>query len=60
MRLPPTPALALRLRARQVIATTALCWRLPTGFDVPPPRPHFKRSHPHRVSNRLSLQGFAL
>lgn len=63
MRIPTTPPLALRLRAHQVIATTALLWRLPAQRDSAPvfPRPHYRNpSRHHSVLPRLHLQGFAL
>lgn len=63
MRLPKTSSLGLRLRARQVIGTTALLWRLPAQRDTATaiPRPHYRNpSRHHSVLPQLHLQGFAL
>lgn len=60
MRIPSTSSLALRLHARQVIATTALLWRLPATAST---QPHTDIGRPTRrtgVWPRLQLKGFAL
>lgn len=63
MRITPTSSLALRLRANQVIATTAFLWRMPAQRDATAvfPRPHYRNLSRHNsVLPRLQLQGFAL